>query len=369
VVELRDLMVDEFVKLVQIDAESGHEGPMADAVEAKLVELGLEVGRDDAGNVIGRLAGPRVDGSWEPIILCAHLDRVVPGNGVSPVVEDGAIRSSGDTVLGADDVAGIVAILAGLRLALEAGAPLPPVETVFTVGEEEGLRGSRLMDYFKVKAKRGYVFDAAGPVGTVIVGSPTHVDLDVTITGRAAHAAINPEDGISAIQIAAEAMANLPFGRIDQETTANIGVVAGGVASNIVCDKVKIQGEVRCLVHDRAVSLSDEFAEVFKAAANRRGGSAEIVTWVKYQCYRVPDDSPTVERARRAIEKLGRKCVLSTTMGGSDANMFNLHRIESVCMGMGFEQVHSCRETMPISELEAAGNLVRELILAEEQSR
>ena len=148
--ELRDLMVDEFVKLVQIDAESGHEGPMADAVEAKLVELGLEVGQDDAGNVIGRLAGA-CRGSVEQIILCAHLDRVVPGNGVSPVVEDGAIRSSGDTVLRPDDVAGIIAILAGLRLALGRGASHRWGGVHRRRGR--GLRGSNSADYFKVKAK------------------------------------------------------------------------------------------------------------------------------------------------------------------------------------------------------------------------
>lgn len=367
-------MLQEFLEFVEIDAESGHEGAIASLAEIKLAHLGMSVARDDAGshfggeagNVIGRLVGPRVDHTREPILLCAHLDRVTPGNGVRPRVMEDRIASSGDTVLGADDIAGVVAILAGVRLALDTQLPLPPVEVVFTVSEEPGLRGSKHMDYSLVKSRIGYVLDAAGPVGTVIVASPTHVALNVAITGRSAHAALNPEDGISAIQIAAEAMAKIPFGRLDRETTSNIGAVHGGSATNIVCDRVDVRGEVRSLDNTRALTLAEQFADVFRHTAEQRGGSARAEIAVHYPCYRVAPASSVVARAERVFAVLGRTCTLGTTMGGSDANMFNLNGIDSVCLGMGFEQVHSCRETMPLDELICAAHMVRELILAGE---
>lgn len=367
-------MVQEFVEFVRIDAETGHEGAIADLAEARLAQLGLSVARDDAGshfggetgNLIGRLVGPRVDQAREPVLLCAHLDRVVPGRGVKPLVLEDRITSSGDTVLAADDVAGIVAILAGLRLALDTQEQLPPVEVAFTVSEEFGLRGSKHMDYSLLKSRVGYVLDAAGPVGTVIIASPTHVVLNVAISGRAAHAAINPEDGVSAIQIAGEAIASIPFGRLDHRTTANIGSVHGGSATNIVCDRVDLSCEVRSLHHDRSLALAEEYANTFRDAAERRGGSAHVDTLVHYHCYRVAPTSPVVARAERVFAALGRTCTLGTTMGGSDANNFNQHGIESVCLGMGFEQVHSCRETIPLDQLLCAAQMVRELILAGE---
>ncbi|HAI86441.1 MAG TPA: peptidase M20 [Firmicutes bacterium] len=363
-------MVDEFCALARIDAESGREGELSNVVAAKLEDLGLEVVRDDAGrrfggetgNVIGRLPGQM---GGEPILLCAHLDRVAPGCGIQPVVLEDRIVSSGDTVLAADDIVGVVAILAGMRLALAECVDLPPIEVVFTVSEENGLAGAKYMDYSAVRSKMGYVLDAARPVGTVVLRSPTHIGLEVAIHGRAAHAGINPEEGISALQIAADSLMRIPFGKVDDHTTANMGVVKGGHATNIVCEHVDLSGEVRSLDHPRALRLAEELAECFRKTAAAHGGSAEVSISIHYPGYRIDSDSQVALRVQSALSRLGRSTVFESSMGGSDANMFNSHGIESVCLGVGFEQIHSCRESTAISELVVAAGLVRQLVASE----
>lgn len=360
-------VIDEFCQLVRIDSHSGEERNMSDMLCSKLEELDFKVKRDGAGrqfdgqtgNIVGRLEGEE---GLPPIILCAHMDRVAPGRGVTPIVSDKSISSSGDTVLGADDVAGIVSILSGIRLALDLGIKRRPLEVVFTASEENGLLGAKHMDYSLVKSKLAYVFDGAKPVGTIITASPTHIRIKADMKGRSAHAANNPEDGISAIQVAAEAITRLPFGKIDEETTANMGVIEGGIDTNIVCERATVLGEVRSLAHGRALDLAGEFSEVFKNAAEERGATAEVILHTHYMCYKIPDEAPVVAHAVLALSGLGLPVSIDFSMGGSDANMFNANGIESVCLGMGFRQVHSCREEMPIEELANAICLVYGLV-------
>ncbi|HON41851.1 MAG TPA: M20/M25/M40 family metallo-hydrolase [Bacillota bacterium] len=359
-----DSIVDEFVELVKIDAESGSEAQMAAAVAGKLRGIGLEVEQDNAGNVIGRLSAHGSGCSCgDAIMLCAHLDRVPPGKGVNPVIRDGVVYSSGDTVLAADDIAGVTAILAGLRMAKASGKCLPPVEVVFTVSEERGLRGAKQLDYSRLASKTGYIFDAADPVGTVILSSPTHMGLEVQITGRAAHAAANPEDGISAIQVAAEAIVEFPFGRVDAQTTANVGIMSGGTATNIISEKAYFKAEVRSLDHQRALGLAEECAAKIRSIVTRRNARADIATTVDYCGYTIPKDAPVVERAVRALRTAGRDAVFQSTMGGSDGNVFNAHGIACVVLGIGSRDVHSTRESQPIGELVAAAELARDIIL------
>lgn len=358
------MIVDEFIELVKIDAESDHEAQIAAAVADKLRGIGLEVEQDDAGNIIGRLSAHDSGCSCgDAIMLCAHLDRVPPGKGVNPIVRDGVIHSGGDTVLAADDIAGVTAILAGLRMARASGQCLPQVEVVFTVSEERGLRGAKQLDYSRLASRMGYIFDAADPVGTVILSSPTHMGLEVEITGRAAHAAANPEDGISAIQAAAEAIVEFPFGRIDAQTTANVGIVSGGTATNIVSERAYFKAEVRSLDHQRTLSLAEECAAKIRDTVTRRGARADVATRVDYRGYTIPVDASVVERAVRALKAAGREAVFQSTMGGSDGNVFNAHGIACVVLGIGSRNVHSTRESQPISELIAAAELARDLIL------
>ncbi|MGB4338744.1 MAG: M20/M25/M40 family metallo-hydrolase [Bacillota bacterium] len=357
VIRMQQALVDEFVELVSIDAESGDEGEIAAAVAGKLRVIGLEVEIDAAGNVIGRA------GEGEPVILCAHLDRVKPGKGIRPVVEDGVIRSSGDTILAADDVAGIVAILAGLRRAKEALGALPAVEAIFTVGEETHLAGSRRLDYGAVRGKMAYVFDASRPVGVVVTSSPTHVGITARVMGQAAHAAVNPQDGVSAIQAAARGIVRLPFGWVDDHTTANVGMISGGTATNVVCDDVLMRAEVRSLDHDRAVALAEHFANVISLEAATVGARANVTTEVEYRGYRIPSDEPVVRRVVRAIEAMGLEATIESSMGGSDGNIFNANGIASVVLGIGCEAVHSTRERIAISQLEAAARLAQSLLV------
>lgn len=351
-------LIDEFVELVSIDAESGDEARIGQAVADKLRAMGLEVTVDEAGNVVGK-AGAAAAG--EPFILCAHLDRVKPGKGIRPVIEHGVIKSSGDTILAADDIAGVVAILAGLRGAAARGA-LPAVEVVFTVSEEVHLGGARRLDCASLKSKCAYIFDASRPVGVVVTSSPTHVGIEAHVTGRAAHAAVNPQDGVSAIQAAARGIVRLPFGWVDDHTTANVGVVTGGTATNVVCDRVKLRGEVRSLDASRALKLAEDFAKVISVEAATVGAGAEVTLDVQYHGYVIPSDAPVVKKVARAIEAIGRSAVIESTMGGSDGNIFNARGITSVVLGTGCESVHSTRESMPVSELVAAAELAEALL-------
>lgn len=366
--ELRKAMVEEFCELVRIDAESGEEAELANAVAGKLRDLGFDVTQDDAGsqfggnagNVIGRLPGAP---GRERILLSAHLDRVTPGKGIVPSIDGDRIVSGGDTVLAADDLGGVVAIIAGIRMARAACKELPPLDVVFTVSEERGLKGARHLDYSQIQSKTGYIFDASSPVGVVVVQSPTHISVDATIKGRAAHAAVNPEGGISAICVAADAISKFPFGRVDDQTTANIGIISGGRATNIVCEKVSFKGEVRSLDAERALSLAKEIAEQIETTAAKHGALAEVTTTVDYYGFTISRDARVVKRAQEALAMSGRKAVFESTMGGSDGNIFNTKGIESVVLGMGAMDVHSTKECLPISELVAAGELARDLIL------
>ncbi|NLH88352.1 MAG: M20/M25/M40 family metallo-hydrolase [Firmicutes bacterium] len=367
--ELREAMVEEFCELVRIDAESGEEAELANVVAAKLRDLGFDVTQDDAGskfggnagNVIGRLSGAP---GYEPVLLSAHLDRVTPGKGIVPSIDGDRIVSGGDTVLAADDLGGVVAILAGIRMARAVRKQLPPLEVVFTVSEEKGLKGARHLNYSQIQSKMGYIFDASSPVGVVVVQSPTHISVDATITGRAAHAAVNPEGGISAIRVAADAISKFPFGRVDDQTTANIGIISGGRATNIVCEQVSFKGEVRSLDAERALSLAKEISDEIKTIAARYGASAEVTTPVDYYGFTISRDARVVKRAQKALAMSGREAVFESTMGGSDGNIFNTKGIESIVLGMGARDVHSTKECLPISELVAAGELARDLILA-----
>ncbi|HXL04875.1 MAG TPA: M20/M25/M40 family metallo-hydrolase [Bacillota bacterium] len=368
--ELRAELVREFCELVRVDSEPYEEAELADVVEENLLELGFEVERDDAGKKIGGNSGnliarlPEAQCSREkPILLCAHLDRVPPGKGVKPRLKGDRIVSSGDTVLGADDVAGLVAILAGVRMARRVQSVLPPLEVVITVCEEKGLQGSRHLDYSKLQSKTGFVFDAARPVGVVIYGAPTHVKFEVDVIGRAAHAGINPEDGVSAIQTAAGAITRIPFGWVDDDTTANIGTVTGGEAMNIVCERVHLVGEVRSHDDRVAARVLKQIEDCFAEEARKSGAKAEFEASTLYKSYRIDENSEALRLLRHAIGSVGRNMTLELSNGGTDANQFNANGIESVGLGIGFEQAHSTRESITVEELVAATKLASCLIL------
>ncbi|NNV05300.1 tripeptidase T [Geobacillus sp. C56-T2] len=350
-------LVDEFLELVQIDSETKHEGEIAKVLKQKFAALGLEVIEDDAaaktghgaGNLICTLAATK-DGV-DPIYFTSHMDTVVPGKGVKPSIRDGYVVTDGTTILGADDKAGLAAMLEAIRVLKEQHIPHGLIQFVITVGEESGLVGAKALDPSLLKAKYGYALDSDGKVGNIVVAAPTQAKLKVVVHGKTAHAGVAPERGVSAITIAAKAIAKMPLGRIDEETTANIGRFEGGTQTNIVCDRVDILAEARSLVPEKMEAQVAKMKEAFETVAAEMGGRAEVEVEVMYPGFKFSDGDHVVEVAKRAAANIGRPCELQRSGGGSDANVIAGFGIPTVNLAVGYEEIHTTNERMPIEEL------------------
>lgn len=349
--------VELFMEMVRIDSESGKERKfLAWLSELFRRDLGAECGFDLYGNLIATLPGKDSERE-EPILLCAHADTVKPGVGIEPVLEDGRIRSRGETVLGADDKAGILAIYLGVLSA----SKRPPLEIVITREEEVGLLGAKNLDYSRLRSRIGFVFDGEDLSG-IVIGGPSHFLIDVEVVGRAAHAGMEPEKGISAITALSRAIVRLPQGKIDHETTANVGVVQGGTVRNAVPERAKALAECRSLDHRKAVELSEIYVRIFEEEAERMGAKAEVKVELAYRATRLPEDSPAVALAREAVSSLGMEPVLHLIRGGTDASILNQHGIEAVVLGMGAREAHTKDEWISVEDLKRAGELARALI-------
>lgn len=360
-------LVDEFLELVKIDSATKGERQMADTLLAKLQALGLTVTEDEAGTKIGGTAGnvlAVLEGSKEaPVLLfCAHMDRVEPGFGIKPQIKDGVIYSDGTTILAADDVAGIVAILEAVRIIQEQQIPHGRLEFLFTVAEEGGLYGAKSLDPEKLQAQAGFFLDSGGPVGTIVVEAPAQDGLQVTIYGKASHAGGSPEKGISAIVAAARAISKMKLGRIDSETTANIGVIHGGVATNIIPDRVELKGEARSRNPEKLKAQTNHMVDVFNSACQELGAKAEIKIHHSYTSFSLTPKDEVVQLAVRAARAAGFEPRLESTGGGSDANIINGYGIPSAVLGMGYNDVHTTSESIPIEQLVAATQYILSII-------
>jgi len=362
-------LLKRFLELVQIDSETGNEKPVAEYIEPILKGLGFNVRYDDAnlsfpsntGNMVASI-GNTEDPS--ALLLSSHMDTVKPGLGIKPQVRDGYVYSDGTTILGGDDKAGIAAILEAVSAAIEAGVPIKPLDIVFCIAEEGGLNGSRYLDYSLVKAKRGIVLDSGGAPGEIIVRGPAQDKIDVTLKGRPAHAGVCPEEGISAIQIAAAAIARMQLLRIDEDTTANIGVISGGQATNIVCPEVKIKAEARSQSNEKLQKQTAHMVSCFEEAAQEFGAVAEVVVERAYDAFEVAVESSIVTDVTEAVRAIGASVSYKGTGGGSDTNNYNKNGIEAVNLGVGMEKVHTLEERISIKNLEDSARLVYELIKA-----
>lgn len=310
----RDRLVDSFLTLVRIDSESGQEGAVRDYLKERLQNLGMEVYEDGAGRALGGEAGNLI--AWRPgklsgpsIFLGAHMDTVVPGRGVKPVLEDEIIRSSGDTVLGGDDKAGVAVIMEALQVIDERNIPHPPLEVIFTVSEEQGLMGSKHLDFTRVRSRMGFVLDSDGETGHIVVRAPTQNEFSLTVLGRAAHAGMNPEEGLNAICLVAYAINHLNIGRIDEETTCNLGIISGGRARNIVADRVELKGEVRSLTPAKLDAVTGEMMAVFEEKVREKGGRCEVEVRHLYPAINLDPEEPVVQIAVRAARALGKEPV------------------------------------------------------------
>lgn len=353
-------MIDEtrllhtFLALVQIDSPSGQEAAIAADLADRLRALDLDVSIDRAGNVLGRW-----EGGDAPLLLSAHMDTVAPGIGIRPIVEDGVIHSDGTTILGGDDKSGVAAILEALTILHEQGQR-PAVEVAFTVKEETGLIGAQAVDPSWLHAREALVLDSGGPLNAVVCGAPSSDRFAAVVHGRAAHAGSNPEDGINAILVAAQGIARMPLGRIDEETTSNIGLIQGGQAVNVVPDRVEMRGEARS--HDTAkldAQIATMRSAMEQAVAQHPGAQLELDIRRNYEAYRLAEDKPLILRIARALEAMGEPAPdLRLSGGGSDANIYNARGITAVPISTGMQAVHTNQEWIALSSMVRCAELV-----------
>jgi len=356
---MSERLIEGFCDMVKIDSESGEEERFIDYLKDLLEkEIEARCGLDAYGNLIAYVPAKGSD-KTEPILLGAHADTVKPGKGIKPVIEDGVIRSVGETILGADDKAGIAAILEAVRTAKRR----PPVEIVITRGEEVGLLGSKNLDLTMVKSKRGFVVDG-DELDTVIIGGPSHVSLDINIKGKAAHAGMEPEKGISAIRVAAVAIAGMPEGRIDEETTANVGTIHGGMIRNGVPERVTIQAECRSLNHDKCMRQAEVMRRTFEEAAKEMGAQIEVKVDLEYKASQVSEDAPVVQLAKQAIAAAGLEPKTQVITGGTDALILNGKGIAAVVLGFGGKAAHATEEHIAIADLKQASKVIHQLLYA-----
>ncbi|MGV2938320.1 tripeptidase T [Mesobacillus sp. LC4] len=361
-------LLNEFLELVQIDSETKYETEIARVLKKKFEDLGVEVFEDDttaqtghgAGNLICTLQGTKE--GVDTIYFTSHMDTVIPAKGVKPSIEDGYVVTDGTTILGADDKTGLAVMLETVRVLKEQSIPHGTIQFIITVGEESGLVGAKALDSSLVKAKYGYALDSDGKVGNIIVAAPTQAKVAAVIHGKTAHAGVAPEKGVSAITIAAKAVARMPLGRIDEETTANIGRFQGGTQTNIVCDHVEILAEARSLIPEKMEAQVAKMKEAFESAAQEMGGKADVDVQVMYPGFKFGEGDLVVELAKKAAVKIGRSSELLHSGGGSDANVIAGFGVPTVNLAVGYEEIHTTNERMPIEELNKLAEMVIALI-------
>ncbi len=362
-------LINEFLELVQIDSPSSQEGEVAKVLVEKLEAIGCEVVIDDAGikmggetgNVIATLKGNR---PGRKLLFSSHMDTVSPGIGVKPIIDEanGIIKSDGTTVLGSDDKAGIAAILEGLRTIKENNIDHADIQIVFSIWEEGGLNGAKNLDYSKIDADLAFVLDSGGSPGEIIVQAPAQDAIKVKITGRPAHAGLQPENGISAIMVAAKAIENMKLLRIDEETTANIGIVKGGVATNIVMPELEIVAEARSLSEEKLDKQTAHMVETFKNAANEFKAQIDIEVQRAYAPFTVEENDEIVLLAKKAFSNMGIEGKCGSTGGGSDTNILNKNGVKAVNLGIGMKKAHTLEEYIAIEDLLNSAVMVTELI-------
>lgn len=364
------------LEFVQIDSHSRKERDIAERIKKYCEEMGAEVEIDDAGekvggnsgNVIARFRGTLPDA--EPIMMSAHMDTVVPGEGVKPVIEGDIIRTDGTTVLGGDDKSGCAVIIETIRCLQEQNIPHTDIEAVFSICEEVGLLGAKHLDVSRIRSKYGIVFDSDDP-GFLFTKGPSANHLEFNVYGLESHAGVAPEQGISAIRIAAEAIANMKLFRIDEETTANIGIIEGGKATNIITNHVRLVGEARSLNEEKLKAQCDHMVKCFEEAAAKyevtvegrtTKGRVESIVEPEYYAMDVPEDSRVVQLVKQAASRMGLKVETMASGGGCDANIFNRKGIECANLGTGMRAIHTVNEWLDVKDMYASAEMTLQIM-------
>lgn len=361
-------LIETFLELVGIDSESKNERAVCDYLKARFEPFAEEIIEDDTGVKIGGNCGNlfiRIAGNAPgapTLLLNAHMDTVQPGSGIEPVIEDDIIRSAGETVLGGDDKAGLAVLVESVTRLGEQGLPHGGLLLAITVSEETGLLGARNADPGLLKADMGISLDCPGPAGLIYNAAPAHDTLIVKVFGRSAHAGMEPEKGINAIQVASRAIARMNIGRIDDETTSNVGIIKGGRATNIVPESVVIDAEARSHDPEKLAAQIQNMRDAVTRTTSESGARAEFELKHEYLNYRIEESAPVIQAAVRAARSMSIEPVIKAAGGGSDANVFNEHGIPTIPIGTAMKNCHSTDEEISISELETICDWVMGII-------
>ncbi|MDZ7342821.1 MAG: M20/M25/M40 family metallo-hydrolase [candidate division KSB1 bacterium] len=365
-------LLELFFQLIRIDSISLHERAMADFLIQKFKSWQIEVSEDEAaskiggnaGNLIARLQGKSANVA--PLILLAHMDTVRSTAKVNPVINNGIIRSDGNTILGADNRSGVALILYVINEIIEKKLAHRSLEIVFTVAEELGMFGALALDYHRLTAKEGYIFDCSAKPGSYVAESPTAYDFKVHCQGRPAHSAVAPEKGINAISMALAIMNQFPVGRINKETVANIGTIHGGSADNVVPDQVTFTGEFRSFSASEINRLKSQLENSCHLVSQKFGGKCEVSFKLGFEGYRFEPTMPVIERLHRSMQQLNLVPNAMVYSGGSDVNVLNANGIRAVNVGIGASNPHSNEEQIALADMVQGAELLFRLVEAEE---
>jgi tripeptide aminopeptidase len=373
--QLTSRVVDLFLELCAIPSPPGQERAVADRILRELDAIGLEWDEDGCGPAIGSTAGnvlcrlPANAAGGVPIFLCAHFDTVPLDGDLRPVLDDGIVRNAGGTILGADDKSALAVMVEAARRIVEDERPHAGVELLFTPMEEIGLVGANAFDATRLEARVGYVYDQAAPIGDVVVGSPTAQELELTFVGRAAHAGMYPEEGRSAVLAAARAIVDMPLGRIDEVTSANVGLVRGGTARNVVPERCTLEAEVRSHDDARVSEVVQQIVDAAAFAASVSECSLETRVEPKYRGYRFREDDLAVRLAVEALAQTGYTARLGLSGGAADANVFNARGLQCVNLANGMTDIHTPDERIAIEDLERMVDVTLALVDAAREAR
>ena len=346
-------LLNTLLTLVRIDSPSGEEAVIAQELATRLRHLGLTVELDPLQNLVATLPG-----QGNPFLLAAHMDTVMPGRGIRPVVRDQVVYSDGTTILGSDDKAGIAVMLEVLQCLVEQNLPHPPIEVVITVKEELGLVGAKGLDLSRLQARIGISLDCGGPAGTIVVSAPSQDSIFAVVHGIAAHAGAHPELGINAIVVAAEAIHHMRLGRLDEETTANIGIIHGGIARNVVPDRVELTGEARSRELAKLEAQTAHMVQALHSAAQQFKTTADVQVTRAYTGYAFTEKNAIVGQLMAACRAAGVEPHLTATGGGSDANIYNAQGMQVVNTSMGTAGEHTTGERVAISDMATCARIV-----------
>jgi tripeptide aminopeptidase len=349
----KERFIKNFTDFVKIPSESSNEEEFLKYFEGFVKNLGGTSERDSYGNLIARFPAKNSN-KTEYIAFGAHADTVKPGVGIKPIVKDDKITSDGTTVLGSDDKAGLAEAIEAMMIAEKH----PPIEIIVTKEEEIGSFGSSNLDYSLVKSKEAYVIDGEY-VNEIIVGGPTLITLDIEITGKSAHAGMAPQEGISSIQVAANAISRLKLGLYDENSTANIGIIKGGEIRNGIPEKTTVTGECRSLDHEKALKICEEMKKAFTEEAEKLGAKVEIKDNVALKAYNLPETEKVIATVKEGMKKAGLEAKMTIIKGGTDATHFNANGVKTAVLGVGNRKIHSVDEYLLLDSAEKIINAMK----------